>query len=460
MRGRALVLVGAVVALAACTSRRTIGQPNLSVVDATIDIRRKVDILFLIDDSPGTSPKQNELVKRAPILLQRIDDLASVGKTGSFHIGVVDSDLGAGPYTLNQGQCHPDGDAGVLRTMPAAGAQAGTICAALQLGNGENFIDYDTTTHTSNTGDVDIVEAFDCIAGVGNAGCGFEAPLEAVYRVLTSPSTNPGFLRDDALLIVILMTDEDDCSAPPNSPLFDPSAGGVAQWGTLHSFRCTQWGIACDGKGLSGDALSGTTSCAPVAGGPLLDVSRYQQLFAAGGVKASADDLLVATIVAPSSPFGVSLTEPCADQVNTPSCAILNHSCINPTNPMFFADPAVRINSVTATVPNAITGSVCDTDYSPTISAVADAMAARLSGSCLPGAVVDLADPGCTVAVGGVETPRCAQGRLPCWDIVDDKSCAVRLTPAGNMQQLRLTVQGAPANAAIDASCPLYEPAP
>ncbi|HEX6837101.1 MAG TPA: hypothetical protein VF334_11040 [Polyangia bacterium] len=457
---RALALVATLVALTACTSRRTIGQPNLSVVDATIELRRKVDILFMIDDSPSTAPKQNELVDRAAILIQRIDDLASVGKTASFHIGVVDSDLGAGPYTLNQGQCHPDGDGGLLRTTPAAGVQTGTICDALQLGNGERFIDWDTATHTSNTGDVDIAEAFGCIAAVGDSGCGFEAPLEAVYRVLTTPSVNPGFLRDDALLVVILMTDEDDCSAPPDSQLFDPSAVGVGQWGTLHSFRCTQWGIACDGKPLTGGALSGTTSCTPVAGGPLFDVSRYQQLFAAGGVKANADDLVLATFVAPSMPFGVDVTTPCADQVNTPSCAILGHSCVNPANAFFFGDPAVRINSVTATVPNAVTGSICDSDYSPTISAVADAMAARLGGTCLPGAVVDLADPGCTVAVAGVEAPRCQQGRLPCWDLVDDQSCAMHLTPAGAAQRLRLTVQGAPSNAAIDASCPLYEPTP
>ena len=70
--------------------------------------------------------------------------------------------------------------------------------------------------------------AFGCIAAVGSAGCGFEAPLEAVYRVLTTPAINPGFLRDDALLVVILMTDEDDCSAPPDTTLFDPSPAGIA----------------------------------------------------------------------------------------------------------------------------------------------------------------------------------------------------------------------------------------
>ncbi|MCA1663676.1 MAG: hypothetical protein LC659_05310 [Myxococcales bacterium] len=308
-----LVVVAALVAGSGCTTRRTVGQPSLSVVDATIDVRRNVDILVMMDNSPGTSPKQHELMNRFPLLLDRIDELAAAGKTASFHIGVVDSDLGAGPYTLNQGQCHPDGDGGGLRMGPAADASppAAISCAALDLG-GRRFIDYDSATGGSNTGAVGLANAFQCIAAVGEAGCGFEAPLEAVYRVLTTPSVNPGFLRDDALLIVILMTDEDDCSAPPDSPLFDPSAAGIASYGVLHSFRCTQFGVACNGAPLTGDALAPTSDCAPVAGGPLFDVSRYIGLFAPGGVKPNSDDVLFATLVAPSSPFAVSVTMPCA----------------------------------------------------------------------------------------------------------------------------------------------------
>jgi hypothetical protein len=453
---RPLAVALAVVALTCgCTSRRTIGQPNLSVVDAVIGVHRNVDILVMLDNSPGTSPKIQEVRNRFPQLLQRIQGLAAQGKTGSFHIGVVDSDLGAGPFTLNQGQCHPDGDGGILRTAPSpssAGVQSN--CSGWQLDNGAHYIDYDSATNVSNTGALSVGDAFQCISAVGTAGCGFEMPLEAVYRVLASPTTNPGFLRDDAILVVILMTDEDDCSAPPDSQLFDPSAAGVAMWGTLQSFRCTQWGIVCDGKPLTGGPLS-ATSCTPATGGPLFDVTRYQSLFTS--IKSSSDDVVLATIVAPSTPFSVTETMPCADQVNTPSCPVLEHSCI--ANSVFFADPAVRINTVTAAVPHAITGSVCDTDYSGTFTAVADALTQRMSAGCLPGAVVDLADPGCIITVGDVEIPRCdTQGRLPCWDLVDDTSCTVRLTPAGNSQQLRLRVEGAPPAAAITAHCPLYEP--
>jgi hypothetical protein len=456
MRRLALVLV----AVAGCTTSRTIGQPSLSVHDETLTpARSKVDILFMIDNSPSV-PEQDTLRRDFPHLIERLDGLATAGLPASYHIGVIDSDMGAGPFTLNQGQCHPDGDGGKLRTAPVASA-VGTPAACSSLALADPFIGYDQRAGTNNLGGADIATAFDCISAVGDAGCGFEHPLEAIYRAL-EPATNPGFVRDDALLVVVWLTDEDDCSAPTDSLLFDPSVAGVATYGGLHSFRCTQWGITCDGKPLDGSALAPTSGCTPVVGGPLFDVSRYVQLFAAGGVKRDAADVLVVGINAPSAPFGVTLTSPCADQVNTPSCPILNHSCISPANAFLFADPGVRLNAVLAATPGSIaTSSICDTDYTSTMDALADAVGARLRGGCLPGAVVDVLDPGCHVTVGGADTPRCSvEGALPCWDLNTDTTCAARPTPGGAMQQLRFVVEGAKPDSPVVATCPLYEPTP
>ena len=460
MISRALLPVCLAVA-AGCHGRNTTSPPpRFVLVDEAVSVRRNVDLLFMIDNSPGTSPKIAELRRRFPTLLERLDDFAFRGQPASYHIGVVDSDLGAGPFTLNNGQCHPDGDGGLLRIGPSPNAVGvPPSCSAFQGGNGERFIDYDSGTGATNSGALGVSGAFACISEVGTGGCGFEAPLEAVYRVLTTPSTNPGFVRDDSLVAVLLMTDEDDCSAPPDTMLFDPSPAGVASWGVLHSFRCTQWGITCDGQPLDGGPLVPTSNCAPVAGGPLFDVSRYTQLFAAGGLRKRPDDLVLASIVAPPAPVGVALTMPCADQANTPSCPILNHSCL--TNSKFFADPAVRIAAVTSSVPNAIVGSVCDPDYTPTIASFADAIGARLTPGCLPGALGDIAAPACTVTVDGAATLRCdAKGAMPCWEIVNDAGCAPHPSPAGDCQNLRLAVNGAGATAVIVATCSVEEPAP
>ena len=90
---------------------------------------------------------------------------------------------------------------------------------------------------------------------------------------------------------------------------------------------------------------------------------------------------------------------------------------------------------------------------------MADAMSARMRAGCMPGAVVDFTDPGCEVTSDGVDLPRCATGRLPCWDLITDPGCAARMTPAGSSQNLRFTIEGATSGTTV-ATCPLYEPMP
>ncbi|HEX6838474.1 MAG TPA: hypothetical protein VF334_17980 [Polyangia bacterium] len=193
------VLVASLVLLGACGHHATTpSAPDMAFAGAFAK-HDKVDILFMMDNSPGTSPKQNETVKRFPLFIQALDAAAAAGHPASYHIGVVDSDLGAGPETLNQGQCHPGGDNGVLQIAPAAGAvlPAGLNCANLKLGDGVRFLEYDQIARTNNiTGVADLSSAFACIAAVGPAGCGFEHVLESTYRALSGTvPENAGFLR-------------------------------------------------------------------------------------------------------------------------------------------------------------------------------------------------------------------------------------------------------------------------
>ncbi|MCA9583107.1 MAG: hypothetical protein KC416_15015, partial [Myxococcales bacterium] len=64
-------------------------------------------------------------------------------------------------------------------------------------------------------GDGDVAGKFSCLANVGVDGSGIEMPLRAVELAVSdrvADGTNAGFLRDDALLAVVILTDEDDCS--------------------------------------------------------------------------------------------------------------------------------------------------------------------------------------------------------------------------------------------------------
>src|SRR5206468_1785318 len=71
------------------------------------------------------------------------------------------------------------------------------------------------------TDPVTFAREFRCTAGLYLDGCGLEQQLEAVYRALVyhdasdradNADPNAGFLRDDALLAIVLLTDEEDGS--------------------------------------------------------------------------------------------------------------------------------------------------------------------------------------------------------------------------------------------------------
>jgi hypothetical protein len=76
---------------------------------------------------------------------------------------------------------------------------------------------------------------FTCVATLGTGGCGFEQQLESVRRALIdrTADTNSGFLRADTALAVVLVTDEDDCSAA-DPTIFDPARDDLG----IMNLRC------------------------------------------------------------------------------------------------------------------------------------------------------------------------------------------------------------------------------
>src|SRR5262249_24780325 len=105
-----------------------------------------------------------------------------------------------------------------------------------------------------------IEDVFSCIAALGVGGCGFEHQLASVRRALGGdpdmpmPTQNQGFLRPDARLGVILITDEDDCSAPNGSDLFTTDE---STYGPVNSYRCNEYGHLCGGAPPPRDVVSG-----------------------------------------------------------------------------------------------------------------------------------------------------------------------------------------------------------
>ena len=449
------------------------------------NVKNKVDILFMIDNSPSMSPKQQELKNRFPLLIKTLNDFGKANPA-SYHIAVVTSDLGAGQFNIGNGQCHPGGDGAKLQ---AVGAAADSQCQPP--GMGLPYIVYDQLANQSNlpsgtaqdpastatdaNGLGELEWQFDCMASVGDKGCGFEQQLEAPFQALHQNES--GFLRDDALLVVVWITDEDDdCSSPPDSDLFDPSQ---TQYGALLSYRGTNYGVMCQYMGQdslmpyadSGGALmschgapnpNGNSKGLPPSGqGKCYDTSRYINYLtkpaAQGGVKVDPNDVILVGIVAPPSPVESILANPspqppgpytqCPGPIDGKTCAVvLQHSCIASTNTSFFGDPAVRISEVINSSINKQLTSICDTSYQAALQSLGQLIISKIGAGCIDSPFEDPTNPDCIVenitanndgSTTITEVPSCtpdAQGNVtastsaPCWELQSKPICGNGVT--------------------------------
>jgi hypothetical protein len=220
-----------VLTLAACGGGEA-AQPTCLFPDGGATAPVDLDLLFLVDN---TSSADVQEVVFTQSFAQMTRALAALpGGMPNLHIGVASSDLGAGPYTLRSCE-HPGGDQGLLQNTPRVpGCTAPSERYLSDVGGVTNF-----------TGT--IADAVHCIAPLGVDGCGFEQELEGMKRALDgSAPENAGFLRPNALLAVVILADEDDCSAKPPYAIYDPAPAAATTFGALASYRCTQFGLRCD----------------------------------------------------------------------------------------------------------------------------------------------------------------------------------------------------------------------
>ena len=244
-----------------------------------------------------------------------------------------------------------------------------------------------------------------CIALLGDKGCGFEHQLASVARALgadgsPAPASNAGFLRPNAQLAIILLSNEDDCSAPSNTPLYSLNVGGSNQQniqnalGPVANYRCNAYGHLCVDAHSNTSCLVEPPNQAPAdvqisASAVTLDLTECEsaegsglltsvQTFVQGIRSLKADpinQIVVGAIVAPASPYTVNWVPEQNGQNSQPgelwpevehSCGAAGSDDVNPLatqNPTdgSFGDPSVRITQfVKAFGENGIVGSVCD----------------------------------------------------------------------------------------------------
>ncbi len=210
-----------------------------------------VDVLFVVDNSISMLEEHEALARQLPRFVRslaagelRSDDDASVllrfDPVDDLHLGVVSTDMGTGGVEVFTCEDAADGDDGVLSPGVAPDC-SGSMPPFLSFGAGD-------------APDAFAADAA-CRLRLGTDGCGFEQPLEAAIKALLpagandevgidpfltgeghGSGANAGFLREDSILLVLVLTDEDDCSAREQG-FFEPSRFGGPS--TLN-VRCQQ----------------------------------------------------------------------------------------------------------------------------------------------------------------------------------------------------------------------------
>lgn len=217
MRSRSLSMVTCVVWLAlagGCLERK--GAPVGPEIGfgQVVSIKQggvtEVDLLFVIDNSGSMEAEQRNLAVQIPALVRDLAEPPDRNEDGqpdwspveSLRIAVASTDTGTGSVQISGSNCRPYGDDGLLHGGIFAwspgddpDAFAGRVGAAVQ--------------------------------GLGIRGCALEQQLEATARALER-GREVGFPRAEALLAIIVVTDEEDCSVEDDDGFFGGITAGTA----------------------------------------------------------------------------------------------------------------------------------------------------------------------------------------------------------------------------------------
>ncbi len=422
------------------------GEPDESL-NCAISVNKDVDILFVIDNSGSMAEEQALLVANfaAFVDLLEAEDVAI-----NYRIGITTTDagnprcVGGVPEngTLVLSSCL---DRVASGEFVFADQDYSFACADHCTKTDAQLTVRPTTTHydpqprprrwieriegqSNIEGVASNVEAFQCYGPQGVAGCGFESHLESMYRALAKAedpgsTANYGFLRDAAVLSIVVITDETDCSYRAgakevfvDNKVFWNSPDDVQPSSAL----CWRAGVECSGDSpysechAANHGVDGAVGVAdadavlrPVseyvafvkaieASKQLIDASQRVLVSVIGGVpvgyQAGAAELVYADAWDPGfqADFGIG-----------PGCVRGD-----PKQPSATAVPPVREREFA----EAFAGddgrnlySICQDNYGAALAAIADRFRAQITPACVPGCVRDLdpgtavTDPGCHV---------------------------------------------------------------
>jgi hypothetical protein len=464
-------------------------SPVVTIYEISVAPIRKLDLLFMIDNSPSMAPKVAKMNAQFSRMLSTLRDPAD-GTYPDLRVAMIDSDLGTmgqyasgscGPNEANQ--MSPYGDFGNFQMRGASGCGVSSADALwLEYTKGK-AINYEISK--------DISQVFGCLAtNLGSIGCGEEHQLQAFEFALIAKSTDgfigrsatqDRFLRSDGFLGLVLLSDEDDCSAAPNDGMFGDGNHPELR-GESASLRCATRSHMCSGRNLT-DSPPGypttasfstlfsnceartdacpnpldnigdnnrtgkiTDTSVPTSCSPLTSIKRMADEMKA--LKANPDQVFVAGIFGwPRSDADIATAEYKIDLVPNPNPQDTAHPQVYDYWPVCYDpdhlpkssgyDPAawgwgaqggLRLSAfIDEFGANGRKYSICEPDFSAAMTGIGAAVANRMNNVCLPSDYVQ--GKSCTVRYSLANAisdpiPQCTSDVVApvadCWALVTD----------------------------------------
>lgn len=392
------------------------GSTSLTGVDLP-DMRsgcENVDILLVIDNTGSMAEEQEILVDTVSALMVALE---RPGVEANYRLAFTTTDHG-NPYCSARGEpsfvfdvcrdhledfhfvtAEPSDRTGVcldacpeelvgLETLPTTVAGSDEVAPRPWIERTDGVRNLPETVSAS--------DAAACLAAQGLMGCGFEQPLETMRRSLlrafTAEDAAFGFMRPDASLVVIFVTDEDDCSYNPNhGSIFLPD-GERTFWNdptaaSPSSAVCWNAGVRCEGSECravdldeQGNLVDATSAATDAVLHPL---SRYVDALATIEAQKKAIDpaLEVRVVAIAGVPAGYDGTLEYSHEGE--DVTFVEQFGIDPgcTTERGQAVPPVRLREFVEAF--AVDGeinlySICGDDFRPAFEAVGDALCQQL----------------------------------------------------------------------------------
>jgi len=443
---RWLALVAVLVFTAwACVSH-PLAQPTpdpviQSMGQVPVVLMRQLDLLFMVDNSPSMKPKQDKMRDQFPQLIEALRDPTDQSLP-DLRIAIVDSDLGSGAGASIR--CPADAT-GIYGDMGKFQMRGAATCGA---NSDAQWLEFTKGSPVNFKGE--LKEVFGCLASnVGVAGCGLEHQLAAIEWAfyVKDNQSQLAFLRPDAYLGVVILTDEDDCSATPQTGMFNPRF--AAESGSL---RCSTRGHVCDGVTLAppteapvsvpyescharvdstcDDAkvdTSGATTC-----NPLVDVRQLAtEVKALKGADAD-EKILVAGIFGTPRKGDNSAKKYVIDKLTENGNTVWGYwpICYDPaympsgsgydaTAGEHGATGGLRISAFLNEfkTENALSYSICESDFGPAMAGIGKRLQVMMRNLCVPFKLVDTSDdpgiqPDCRIAFKRPQQTTDANGKV------------------------------------------------